>query len=211
MSDIRKKLEGFCTKNQISLIQQGGILHKQLLETQKLLTEDFEVFSQSRFSVRDFGDTPISMVQIKKALKMCERTPTACNRQSVRIHIFSKSDDKNKMFRLQMGCKGFENDMQCAILICGDMANYQFYEYSTLFTDGGIYAMNLLYALHREGLAAIPLTMGSKFGNLKRVKKGMNLPDNEIPILLIGVGSYKAEYKVAESHRFDYSTYCSFH
>ena len=33
-----------------------------------------------------------------------------------------------KMFKLQGGSKGFYEQMQCAILICGDLRNYGFYE-----------------------------------------------------------------------------------
>lgn len=67
--------------------------------------------------------------------------------------------------------------------------------------------MNLLYALHFEGVAAIPLTMGHKQKKLKEIKLEMDIPDNEVPVLLIGVGAYKDKYKVAVSVRRDYHNY----
>ena len=81
----------------------------------------FDVFSQSRFSVRDFGDIPINREDIEKALKLCERTPSACNRQSQHIHIYLNKADVEKIGKLQMGCNGFYEDMQGAILVCSDM------------------------------------------------------------------------------------------
>lgn len=35
----------------------------------------------------------------------------------------------------------------------------------------------------------------------------MGLPENEMPILLVGVGSYKESYKVAVSQRYNYKVY----
>ncbi len=211
MKDIQTALEKFCTSHHIEIINQGGILTKNKHETYKLLNCDFREFSQSRFSIRDFSEEPISMEAINKALKLCERTPSACNRQNFRIHIFTNKEQRQKLFNMQLGCNGFSQDMQCAILICGDMLGYKYYEHSLLYVDGGLYAMNLLYALHREGLATIPLTVAHKNGYLNKIKKAVEIPDNEIPILLIGVGSYKEKYKVAESYRKDYKSYTYFH
>jgi len=38
----------------------------------------------------------------------------------------------------------------------------------------------------------------------------MGLPENEMPVLLIGVGSYKNEFKAAVSYRYPYSQYTDF-
>ena len=61
--------------------------------------------------------------------------------------------------------------------------------------------------MHYEGLAAIPLTMAQKQGKLAHIKKVMDIPEYEMPCVLIGVGSYKDEYKVAVSKRKDYMEY----
>ena len=97
--------------------------------------------------------------------------------------------------------------MQYAILICGDIRGYNINELSQVYVDGGIYAMNLLYALHFENIAAIPLTMAHKQRQMRLIKKGMGIPENEIPVLLIGIGSYKNEYKVAVSERQNHKSY----
>lgn len=138
---------------------------------------------------------------------MCERTPSACNRQSYKIYVYKDESLKNRIFKMQGGCNGFYEDMQIAILICGDQRGYNINELHQVYVDGGIYAMNLLYALHYEGLAAIPLTMGQKQGKIALIKKEMDIPEYEMPCVLIGVGSYKDEYKVAVSKRKDYMEY----
>ena len=207
MDNISSALSDFCTTNSIETYDTGGVYILDKEKTFLQLKETFDNFSHSRFSVRDFGTEKIEIKRIKKALEICEKTPSACNRQSWRVYIYSEIELRNKIFSLQRGCNGFFQNMQYAILICGDLVKYHINELSLAYVDGGMYAMNLLYALHFEGIAAIPLTMGLKQQVLKRVKKEMEVPENEVPIILIGVGSYKDTYKVAVSERYPYEKY----
>lgn len=207
MSVIKSELTKFCNANHISPIEFGGIYIFNKAETERKLRGSFDIFSQSRFSIRDFGTDKVSLEQIEKALKLAEKTPSACNRQNWKIYIYSDDTLRNRIFSLQGGCKGFSQDMQYAILICGDIRGYNINELSQVYVDGGIYAMNLLYALHFENIAAIPLTMAHKQKQMRLIKKEMNIPENEVPVLLIGSGSYKDTYKVAVSTRFDYQSY----
>lgn len=209
MTNVKSKLHEFCETNDISLSDIGGIYVLDKHTTESSSKEAFDVFSQSRFSVRDFGSERMPSARIEKALALAEKTPSACNRQSWKIYVYSDDILRNRIFSLQGGCKGFSEDMQYAILICGDIRGYNINELSQVYVDGGIYAMNLLYALHFEGIAAIPLTMAHKQNKMKRIKREMGLPENEAPVLLIGAGSYKESYKVAVSERKNYRKYTS--
>lgn len=207
MSKVKSVLDEFCEKNEIALTDMGGIYIFKSKETELKARSAFDIFSQSRFSVRDFGADKIPLEIIEKALKIAERTPSACNRQSWRIHVYADEKLRSKIFTLQGGCNGFWQDMQYAILICGDIRGYNINELSQVYVDGGIYAMNLLYALHFEGVATIPLTMGHKHDKVAQIKKEMSIPNNEVPIILIGVGAYKEIYKVAISTRHNFKDY----
>ena len=207
MRTVKDEFMDFCQRNNINPINKAGIYLLNKKDTEEKLKSSFNVFSQSRYSVRDFGADKISLNSIERALSMAEKTPSACNRQSWRIYVYSNEALRNKMFSLQGGCKGFWQDMQYAILVCGDIRRYNINELSQVYVDGGIYTMNLLYALHFEGVASIPLTMGHKQKTIKKIKREMDIPENEIPVLLIGVGSYKDKYKVAVSVRHDYHNY----
>lgn len=210
MKDVEDRLMEFCNENELTDKGRGGILCKNKLETQCLIDKPFVEFSQSRFSIRDFGKVQVNREKIEVALKICERTPSACNRQSWKVYVFETPELKNKMFANQGGCKGFYEDMQYAILICADQRKYMISELYQAYVDGGLYSMNLLYALHSQGLATIPLTMGHKLGETARIKSVMNIPEYDIPVLLIGVGSYKENYKVAVSVRTDFHKYTQF-
>ena len=188
----------------------GGIIRLHHSEETIKRNLPFGEFSQSRHSIRDFGKEPVSEETIRKALKMCERTPSACNRQTWKIYIYKDKEKRQELFNLQLGCNGFSEDMQYAILICGDIRGYNINELYQMYVDGGIYSMNLLYALHYLDVAAIPLTMAHKKSRTKLIKKKLNIPENEMPVLLIGVGSYKEQYKVAASERKPFEEYCRF-
>ena len=207
MSGVRSRFDKLCGDNVVFFVPYGGIQeldHSTIIDNER---SSFYIFSQSRFAIRDFGDAPIKKDDIEKALKLCERTPTACNRQSQRIHVYLNKDLKNKIFGLQGGGKGFVDDMQGAILICCDLRCYDFYETNLPYVDGGLYAMNLLYALHFYDIATIPLTMGHKAKYTKKIMKEMQLPSNEVPVLLIGIGSFKESCRVAQSHRKEWKEY----
>lgn len=211
MTLIIDKLKRFCQRNGMADdLKRDGLIMFRKHEVMEDARRDFGIFSQSRHSVRDFSDEPLDAELVKKALELSERTPSACNRQSWRIHIFFDKDKRERLFELQHGTRGFYDKMQCAILICADLNYYNFCELNLAYVDGGLYGMNMLYALHYQGLAAIPLTMGIKQGMLKNIKKKIGIPRNEAPVLLIGVGTYKENYKVAYSHRDPYTEYTKF-
>ena len=210
MSEVEKPYSAFIERNSVEKASFGGIYEKNYKDdVETVLDAPFKEFSQTRFSVRDFGNKPVDIEKIKSALKLCERTPSACNRQTWRVYVYGP-DTKNKIFELQRGAKGFWDNMQYAILICGDQRYYNIDELHQVYVDGGLYAMNLMYALHSEGVATIPLTMGHKTGYTAKIKKAMGIPEYELPVVLIGVGSYKEEYKVAVSTRKDFNEYVKF-
>ena len=211
MSEINDKLKEFCQRHgMINEYKREGLIMLNRQEVMKDVHQDFRIFSQSRHSIRDYSNEPLDAKLVKNALELCERTPSACNRQSWRIHVFFDKDKRDRLFELQHGARGFYDKMQCAILICTDMNKYNLSELNLAYVDGGLYGMNLLYALHYQGLAAIPLTMGIKQGVLKRIKIKIGIPMNETPVLLIGVGTFKETFKVAYSHRDSYKNYTKF-
>lgn len=207
MSKVEDAFNDFCCKHSSPLLDDVGILSLVYPQISSMSQSSFDVFSQSRFSCRDFGTIPVSIEQLENAFKLCERTPSACNRQSQRVHVYLDKALKDKICELQGGSRGFYDNMQGAILVCGDLNMYGFQELNQVFVDGGLYAMNLMYALHFYGIANIPLTMAHKASYVKKICKEMNIPENEMPILLIGIGSYKDTWKVAVSKRNKWDNY----
>ena len=209
MNDVEAAFTVFCEEFGISTFDYGGIRLVQKSEVKAGASSSFDSFSQYRFAVRDFGTTPIDIEKIQLALQLAERTPSACNRQSWKVHVFASENERKTILSMQGGSKGFSEDIQYAILITGNLNSYRFYELNQVFVDCGLYAMNLMYALNFYGVATIPLTMSMKMSKLKRIVRSLHLPYSEIPAILIGAGSYKDSFKVAKSERLPYSDYTS--
>lgn len=207
--DVKVKLTEFMNNFQIKPIDKGGVYRLSLSDIRGKAQGCLPDVIASRFAVRDFGDKPIDMGLLRKALQTAEKSPSACNRQSWRVHVYT-GNSALTLFNLQGGGKSFAREMQAAILICGDLTSYHLNETNLPYVDGSLYGMNLMLALHYYGLASIPLTMGCKIGYLKKIKRAMGIPRNEMPVLLIGVGSYKDEFRAAVSLRYPYTQYTTF-
>lgn len=187
----------------------GGIKYLTKAEIGKTISFDFGAFVGSRCAVRDFCKTPVDVNLIRKALKIAEKTPSACNRQPWRVYVY-REKMKDAILKWQCGSMGFSDEIDTAILVCCNIQSYFMGEVNLPYVDGGLYAMTLIYALHSMGLGTIPLTMGFESRQLNKLYKHFYVQDNEVPILLIGVGNLKEEFKVAKSNRYPYESYSSF-
>jgi nitroreductase len=114
-------------------------------------------------------------------------------------------DNKKKIddiLMIQGGLKGYSEKLSQLIVLTSDR-NY-FYsigERYQLYIDGGIYLMNLLYALHYYEIAACPAHWGMPIESDKKVEKILGLNESEKIICLIAIGKPVAEFKTTLSTR----------
>lgn len=102
MADIEIALNKLCSCYNIKSNDVGGIYNLSLKDVSSKTQCPFDSFSQSRFSIRDFGDSPLDIDKVYAALKLCERTPSACNRQSWVIHVYTENKLVEKMVLRQI-------------------------------------------------------------------------------------------------------------
>ena len=169
-------------------------------ELKKKAAGSFEELLSSRHSVRSFASGEIPEDVLKKALEMARLTPSACNRQSWKTHIF-KGESIKKLLVWQDGCHGFEDQPACAILVCADARAFLSFEMHQAYVDGGLYAMNLINALHSLGLGTIPVSCGFDNSKIAVLHKEFGIPANEIPIVIVCAGLLPKEVKFATSRR----------
>lgn len=84
------------------------------------------------------------------------------------------------------------------------------YEIHQAYIDGGLYAMNLINALHSLGLGTIPLSSGFEENKLKRLEE-FGVSENEVPIVIIGFGELPRNFKIAVSNRKDIAITNTYH
>lgn len=181
--------------------KEAGIYKESKTNILAHCDSSFKDLLYSRHSIRYYSEEVPSKELLDKALTLAQRTPSACNRQGWLTHIFLNKKS-HELIKWQGGARGFEDEIHCSILVTANMNAFLSYEPHQAYVDGGLYAMNLINALHSLGLGTIPLSCGFYCEKLKTLAK-FEIPDNEVPIIIIGVGVMLDEFNVAVSTRKD--------
>ena len=165
----------------------------------------FDLFSMSRHSLRNF-DGHISNELIEKSVKLAQTAPSACNRQPIKVYIVENKDKIDQLLALQTGNRGFVYLADKIIVLSAELAKYAgLRERNLSYVDGGIYTMNLLYALHFHQIGACTLNWCVDVENDRKIHKLINIPDSEVVIVLIACGAAPEEFNLACSKRNDVS------
>lgn len=168
----------------------------------KSIYSDFKEFSSSRSSVRNFTGEKIPIEIFQQVIDLANKAPSVCNRQSISVYLLENKQKIDSILNIQGGLKGYDEKLSQLIVLTSDR-NY-FYsigERNQLFIDGGIYLMNLLYALHFYQIGACPAHWGLTIDADKKVQNIIGLRDSEKIICLIAVGIPENNFRTTLSLR----------
>lgn len=164
----------------------------------------FPVFAASRHCVRDYGPGQISVERIREAVKLAATAPSACNRQYVRVHCVSDKRKIADVLALQNGNRGFGHLADKLLVVTADLAGLDNPgERNDLFTNGGIFLMNLSYALHYHEIAHCILNWSVKPARDLSLRQLLSLAESESVVALLTCGELPPEFDVAASPRKD--------
>lgn len=162
---------------------------------------DFKVFFHMRYSVRDFLlGIEISDDLIIKATDIALKTPSACNRQAWKVHVFKKENVK-EILQYQNGNSGFSQSIETVLLITGLPTSFSNAERNQVFIDGGLFSMSLMLAFHSLSVGTCPLNTAYKVKYEKLLFRKMKITNDEVPIMMLAVGHLKDSFLVANSPR----------
>ena len=182
--------------------KSGGTITVQKQDILRNATMDFMRFSRSRHSIRHFSNEPVDINKVLQAIKLAQTAPSVCNRQASRVYVITQKTQVDNILDIQGGNRGFGTLIDNVIVITSTLHAFDgTQERNQAFIDGGIYAMNLLYALHSVGLGTCPLVWCATPASTKKVKRYINIPSHERIIMLIGVGNIPNKFEIAESKR----------
>lgn len=188
----------------------AGIVYKSRDDIQDAAGGNYHDLMYSRHSIRSFRKEIPSREVLDEALSLASRTPSACNRQAWHTHVY-KGEACHRLLEMQGGCGGFSSEIHCAIVVTADMKAFLQYEPFQCYVDGGLYAMNLINALHSLGLGTIPLSCGFYESKLVRIQRTFGIPENEVMVVIVGTGYMYDSVKIAESKRKDISVTNVYH
>ena len=173
----------------------------------------FPEFAKSRHSLRHFSTEDVSVEDLKKSITLAqETTPTSCNRQSVRVHLVTNKTLIEKALNIQTGNRGFGHLTNKLIVLSSEVSVYnEIRERNLPYIDSGIYAMNLLYALHYFEIGACALNWSANVNDDIALHEILNIPESETITLIIACGVPNDKFKLASSKRFNFESITQIH
>jgi nitroreductase len=162
----------------------------------------FPEFARSRHSVRTYGPEPVPEERIRAAVELATTAPSACNRQYARVHCVGGKKRIERILALQNGNRGFGHLADKLLLVTVDLEGiFGAHERNDLFTNGGMFLMNLSYALHWQGIAHCILNWSTSPENDEALRKELPMRESETTVALLTCGMPPAEFGVAASPR----------
>jgi len=199
-SDVNEKLNLVVQKfNDVEGIQQ---IHTNRKEYFCKIYKSFDEFCYSRYSVRNYTDEEVPIEVFYECIDMAQKSPSFCNRQPSRIYIIKTPEKKNGILELQNGNRGFGHLADTLLVITSLISTTKdIHERNENHLNGGMFSMTLLNALHFKKIGACSLNWSvSKDKDLK-LRQLLDIPNNEVVLLVISCGYVPDEFAVASSPR----------
>lgn len=161
-----------------------------------------ESLSLARRSVRSFTSTNVDIDLIKRAVKIAQLSPSACNRQPCRVHHYNQRDAIDSMLELQNGNRGFGHTISALLVLTAEASTFfDASERHEPYVDGGLFAMSLVLALQAQGISSCCLNWCVEPAQDKAAHMRGNIPASERIIMYIAIGYADAAALVPRSPR----------
>jgi len=171
----------------------------------------FPAFAASRHVVRHFAG-PVPRETIAEAVSLALTAPSACNRQHARVHVIDDPALRDRLFAVQGGTRGFGADADKVIVVTADLSAVRWaWERHDCYVNGGIFVMNLCYALHYLGVAHCILHWSVSPAVDRKAHRFLDIPSNEAIVQVIACGMPPEEFDVASSPRLSVADVLTWH
>ena len=164
---------------------------------------DYEKFLSGRHSIRKFSSNRLSEKDIIKAIKIAKLTPSACNRQMIKVYSAkTKEADEAVKTTIHGNLSGFDIDSAHSIVITFDTSAWRgAYERNQGYLNAGLFTMNLVNAMHSLGIGSCLCEFQQPIKKEISLKKALDIPESERIAVTIMAGYYLDENKVYMSPR----------
>jgi len=128
--------------------------------------------------------------------------PSACDRQHARVYCVANQKLKDEVLSSQHGNRGFGSDADKVLIVTADLRSIRWAEErNDLFTNAGIFIMNLSYALHYNKVAHCILNWSVGEISDRALHKLVGIPECERIAAIIACGGMPEEVDIAASPR----------
>jgi len=159
------------------------------LPTYSINFSELSLLFQRRRSVRWFLPKTVPKELIYQAVAAASQAPSACNRQPFRFDLLANPADAQKIAALAMGTAGFEHNIQCLLVVVGDLSCYPAErDRHVIYIDASLATMQLMLALETLGLASCPINWPDIEVRERAIAQKLKLPVYQRPVMLLAVG-----------------------
>lgn len=163
---------------------------------------NFDELTCTRHSIRNFSEEPVHIDLVKDAIRIAQRTPSVCNRQTSRVYIVSEKREVKSALNCQNGNRGFTEFIDKVLIVTSELKEFRGWgERNQCFVDGGMFSMTLIHALHFHGIGVCPLNWSAPYKQDRQLRKTINIKPSENVIMMLAIGNLPDKLKVAQSNR----------
>ena len=173
---------------------------------------DYSKFIKSRHSTRNYKNMLLKIEDIKRAIDMAKYSPSACNRQYVKVHYYPKGKMRQNVIDYSIGKGGLYLEGVNTFIITfdtngliGDGERNQGY------FNAGLFATNFVNALHSLGIGTCFIQFSNSVEDEDKLKNLNNIPYNERIAVILYAGYYDEKSIFCVSPRKDVEEYFTLH
>ena len=155
---------------------------------------DFLELAKNRYSERRFDPRPVEQEKLDRILEAGRVVPTACNYQPQRFFLLRSERARNTLKQVTH----FHYNAPLMILVCYDAATVwrnpgdRWYQNSNSGEqDASIAATTMMYEAEELGIHTIWI----RGFDSQTVSEAFGLPDNMVPVMMLGLGYPAAQSK----------------
>lgn len=197
---VRIKLEIIVEKfKNIEGLKQKNVTREEYFED---INKPFDLFCKSRYSIRNYTNEVIPLSVLHECIDLAQKSPSFCNRQPTRVHIVKSVEKKNAILEIQNGNRGFGHLAETLLVISSVISTTKdIHERNENHLNGGMFSMTLLNALHFNKIGACSLNWSVSNDKDLKMRKILDIPENEVVLLVISCGYVPERFSIASSPR----------
>ena len=178
----------------------------QIHTTKELFYKESEAsfgrFAYARHSLRHYSNRELTVDRLAKAVELAVTTPSACNRQCCCVRCVCDKSKIAEILAIQNGCRGFGHLADKLLLVTSDLSgSLALREHNDVYVNGGMFLMNLCYALYYNKIAHCILNWSKLPDDDMALRKIVRIKPSETVVAVVVCGEPPDEFDVAASPR----------
>ena len=203
------------SKDEFADISQFLLVHPNIVASKQLhfskgdyyaiKNRPFPEFALGRHTIRNYSNASVPNSKIKDAVTLAMAAPSACNRQHVRVRCINDHEACGRILELQGGNRGFGHMSDKVLVVSAELKEEigGIRERYDAYVNGGIFLMNLCYALTYCEVAHCILTGSLERESDAEIRSIAKIPESEVIVSILCCGEATEEFDVALSPRRD--------